>query len=87
MNDVLTRLTHHARSNHGSANAVHAEPAAMQLQSTLASAGGSPDGTDSEIERERESVLDHALEATFPASDPLSVTQPGGGPQPRGTDG
>ena len=31
-----------------------------------------------EIDNARESVLDHALEATFPASDALSVTQPGG---------
>jgi signal transduction histidine kinase len=36
----------------------------------------------SEIDKARESVLDHAPEATFPASDPLSVTQPGGGWQP-----
>jgi signal transduction histidine kinase len=33
----------------------------------------------SEIDKARESVLDHALEATFPASDPVAVTQPGGG--------
>jgi hypothetical protein len=30
-------------------------------------------------ERERETLLDQSLAATFPASDPLSVTQPGGG--------
>jgi hypothetical protein len=34
--------------------------------------------TLSEIESAREAALDRALEATFPASDPLSVTQPGG---------
>lgn len=38
-----------------------------------------------QIDKARESVLDEALEATFPASDPLAVTQPGGGWQPRVT--
>jgi len=33
-----------------------------------------------EIDSARETALDHALDATFPASDPLAVTQPGGGP-------
>lgn len=28
----------------------------------------------------REDLLDLSLDATFPASDPLSLTQPGGGP-------
>jgi len=42
----------------------------------------SPSGQDREssmADRARENMLDAALEATFPASDPLSVTQPGGG--------
>ena len=42
----------------------------------------SPSGQDREssmADRTRENMLDAALEATFPASDPLSVTQPGGG--------
>ena len=53
----------------------------------LAAANTARPGRLSEIDKARESVLDHALEATFPASDPLSVTQPGGGRQqpPRAT--
>lgn len=42
----------------------------------------STSGQDSELSMAdwaRENMLDGALEATFPASDPLSVTQPGGG--------
>jgi hypothetical protein len=31
-------------------------------------------------ERHRENVLDQSLADTFPASDPVSVSQPGGGP-------
>lgn len=31
-------------------------------------------------ESESERLLDQSLAATFPASDPVSVTQPGGGP-------
>jgi hypothetical protein len=31
-------------------------------------------------ERHREQVLDRSLADTFPASDPVSVSQPGGGP-------
>jgi PAS domain S-box-containing protein len=45
----------------------------------------SASGQDSELsmaDRARENMLDGALEATFPASDPLSVTQPGGGRPP-----
>jgi hypothetical protein len=30
-------------------------------------------------ERHRENVLDQSLADTFPASDPVSITQPGGG--------
>ena len=48
----------------------------------------SASGQDSELsmaDRARENMLDSALEATFPASDPLSVTQPGGGPPPSTT--
>lgn len=33
---------------------------------------------------ETEELLDQALAATFPASDPVSVTQPGGGPESAG---
>ncbi|HSU44761.1 MAG TPA: hypothetical protein VLN42_11145 [Casimicrobiaceae bacterium] len=33
------------------------------------------------IEGHREKLLDQALADTFPASDPVSVAQPGGGPQ------
>ena len=32
-----------------------------------------------EIDALREVALDHALAATFPASDPVSLAQPGGG--------
>jgi K+-sensing histidine kinase KdpD len=39
-------------------------------------------GRSSEPDAARNSVLDRALDATFPASDPLSVTLPGGGRQP-----
>lgn len=31
-------------------------------------------------DKARENLLDQSLAATFPASDPVSVTQPGGGP-------
>jgi hypothetical protein len=31
-------------------------------------------------EQHREKLLDQALADTFPASDPVSVAQPGGGP-------
>jgi hypothetical protein len=32
------------------------------------------------VEGHREKLLDQALADTFPASDPVSVAQPGGGP-------
>ena len=52
------------------------------LRLPLISTANSPcDRRLSEIDKAREIVLDHALQATFPASDPLSVTQPGGGQQ------
>jgi len=35
-------------------------------------------------ERHRENVLDQSLADTFPASDPVSVSQPGGGPEAGG---
>ena len=35
-------------------------------------------------EPDRESVIDQSLIDTFPASDPLSITQPGGGPNTSG---
>jgi len=47
----------------------------------LCATDASRPASSSEIDKSRESLLDHALEATFPASDPLSVTQPGGGRQ------
>jgi nicotinate phosphoribosyltransferase len=36
-----------------------------------------PDGPANEEERHRQEVLDEALEETFPASDPPSLTEPG----------
>jgi len=49
----------------------------------LSSSDSSRPSRSSEMDAARESILDHALAATFPASDPLAVIQPGGGPQPR----
>lgn len=34
-------------------------------------------GRENEEELHREEMLDEALQATFPASDPLAVTEPG----------
>ena len=41
---------------------------------------GRATGREIQMTQAREDLLDLSLDATFPASDPLSLTQPGGGP-------
>jgi len=47
------------------------------LRTAVAGSGG--EMYEKMYERHRENVLDQSLADTFPASDPVSITQPGGG--------
>ncbi|HJU24344.1 MAG TPA: hypothetical protein VJ891_17705 [Casimicrobiaceae bacterium] len=52
----------------------------MPDEPTVLSDSNTPHASVSrEIDALREAALDHALAATFPASDPVSLAQPGGG--------